>query len=168
MPKTNNIVLRPRFKETLQMSEQTAIEAFSRATSEHNIYIISCIDNHVFIKLPKSERHLWTPQLHIEIEAIDDSSCLLKGLFGPNPTLWTMFMFIHFVIATLFIGFSVWTYSNHRLGEDIAIPVFLMILMVLIWFILYAFGRLGKQKGRLDMERLYVFVKSTLEHCYLN
>jgi len=165
MANSNNIVLRPRFKETLNISNQVALDAFNKVKSKHKTFIVICIDNHVFIKFPKSERRLWTPQLHIEIEAIDDSCCFLKGLFGPNPTLWTMFMFIHFVIATLFIGFSVWAYSNHRLGEDMAIPVFLMTLMVLFWFILYAFGRLGKQKGRLDMERLYAFAKSTLEHC---
>ena len=162
MAEINEIALRPRFKQTLNMSNTIALEAFDKAKTTQSTYIVTRIDDHVFIKLPKKNRDFWTPQLHLEINHIDESSSMLSGLFGPSPTVWTMFMFFHFIVATLFIGCSVWAYTNYSLGQDMAIQIFLMCLMVVLWFILYAFGRLGKQKGHLEMEKLNVFMKEIL------
>ncbi|HBU78545.1 MAG TPA: GTP-binding protein, partial [Muricauda sp.] len=37
-----------------------------------------------------------------------------------------------------------------------------MFLLVVIWFALYAFGRLGKSKGKDQMEQLKKFVRDTI------
>lgn len=162
MHQNPTIHLRPRFKKTLFLNKTEALHAFKSATLKQHPFIVNCVDNHVFIKIEKSQRHLWTPHLHLEFLEIDSNRCYLKGLFGPNPRLWTMFMFLHFIIGMLFLGFSVWTYSNHRLGQDFIIPFFLMLLMVIAWFVLYALGRYGRAQGRSDMERLYEFMESVL------
>ncbi|RSK39068.1 GTP-binding protein [Mangrovimonas spongiae] len=162
MSNTNEIVLRPRFKKTLNIPNDKALQAFEHVKTSQKAFIVSRVDDHIFIKLPIQQRHFWTPQLHLEINHIDKSSSILYGLFGPSPTVWTMFMFFHFIVATLFIGFSIWAYTNYNLDQDYIIQIFLMFLMIVVWFVLYAFGRLGKQKGQTDMKRLYNFMKKTL------
>ena len=88
---------------------------------------------------------------------------MLHGLFGPNPTVWTMFMFLHFFVAGLFIAFGIWTYSNWTLENPFGLQLGLMLLMVAAWFGLYLAGRFGKHKGKDEMHQLYDFMNITLK-----
>jgi len=158
----NDIVLRPRFKIELKKNNQEILSVFEEAKKTQKDFIISRVDDHVFIKIPKADQHFWSPQLHLEIMEIDKNSSRLFGLFGPNPTVWTMFMFFHFIVAGLFIGFGIWAYTNWTLKTDFAIQLFVAILMIVLWVALYFGGRLGKATGRDQMVLLHNFMNSLL------
>ncbi len=84
-------------------------------------------------------------------------------MYGPNPTVWTLFMFLHFFVAVVFIGFGAWAYSNLSLGNSYTVQVGVMILMAILWFVLYFAGRMGKHKGKDEMQLLCNFMKNVLE-----
>ena len=157
-----DVVLRPRFKIELQQTNEQALKLFDDAKVSQSEFVISRIDDHVFIKLPKHKQHFWSPQLHLEINTAEDNSSLLHGLFGPNPTVWTMFMFFHFMVAGLFIAFGIWAYTNWSLKTDYAIQLFITLLMIAIWFALYFIGRLGRASGKTEMHQLYDFMNKIL------
>lgn len=164
MSVTNDIVLRPRFKLELTQNNEKLLKAFEDAKNTQSEFIISRIDDHVFIKLPREKQHFWSPQLHLEINnEPDNKSCILHGLFGPNPTVWTMFMFLHFLVACLFIGFGIWAYTNWSLGNNYAIQIFITLLMVVLWFALYFGGRVGKATGTDQMHELHEFMNQILK-----
>jgi hypothetical protein len=163
MPTTNDIILRPRFKIKLDKNNEVVLLTFEKAKNTQTEFIVSRIDDHVFIKFPKKEQHFWSPQLHLEINEVDQNSSFLHGLFGPNPTVWTLFMFMHFMVAGLFIAFGVWAYTNWRLKEGFAIQVSLMLFMIIIWFALYFGGRIGKASSKMEMHQLNDFMHSILE-----
>jgi hypothetical protein len=160
IPKT--IALRPRFQKVLDHNKLAILKLFEEEKSNQKDFIVSVVDDHIFIKLPKKEQHYWSPQLHLEINDDSDNSAKLYGLFGPNPTVWTMFMFLHFVVATLFFAAGIWAYSNWSLGKDYAIQVFLTLLTVVVWFVLYLLGRLGRSKGQPQMQQLNSFMEKTI------
>ena len=162
MPATNNIVLRPRFKLEINQNNDTILQYFESYKTLQSTFIITRLDEHVFIKFPKKEQHFWSPQLHLEINKTNKTSSILHGLYGPNPTVWTMFMFFHFIVATLFLGFGVWAYTNWSLKSSYAIPISLMLFMVIVWFALYFAGRIGKASSRGDMHKLQDFMLSVL------
>ena len=162
MSLTNEIVLRPRFKFEIKRNNQEALKLFEDAKSTQSDFIVSRVDDHVFIRIPKDKQHFWSPQLHLEINEVDDSTSMLLGLFGPNPTVWTMFMFFHFLVAVLFIGFGAWAYSNWSLENSYGLQVGVMILMVVIWVVLYFAGRLGKKAGMDEMHLLHHFMRDIL------
>jgi hypothetical protein len=162
MSTANEIALRPRFKMELNHPNEAVLSVFHEAKSTQSDFIISRVDDHVFIRLPKHKQHFWSPQLHLEINEIDSKSCLLHGLFGPNPTVWTLFMFIHFFVAGMFIAFGIWCYTNWTLENPYGIQLGLMILMVFIWVGLYFLGRIGRHKGKPEMHLLNDFMNSTL------
>ena len=162
MPTTNDIVLRPRFKMELHKNNETVLHHFETAKSTQSAFIVTRLDDHVFIKFPKKEQHFWSPQLHLEINEADKNSSILHGLYGPNPTVWTMFMFFHFIIAGLFLAFGVWAYTNWALKSSYAIQVALMLFMIIIWFALYFSGRIGKASSKGDMLRLRDFMTNVL------
>ncbi|MBO3097284.1 GTP-binding protein [Gelidibacter pelagius] len=163
MSLSNEIVLRPRFKMELNYGNAFILKTFEDAKSTSKTYKIVRVDDHVFIRLPTHEQQFWSPQLHLEINEIDDKTSTLHGLFGPNPTVWTMFMFLHFLVAGLFIAFGIWTYTNWTLKNPYAFPMGLMILMVAVWFGLYFAGRFGRAKGKDEMHGLYDFMNTTLK-----
>ncbi|RLD26828.1 MAG: GTP-binding protein [Bacteroidetes bacterium] len=163
MSLTNEIVLRPRFKFEVKRNNQVALKLFEDAKNTQSDFIVSRVDNHVFIKIPKEKQHFWSPQLHLEISEIDNTSSSIRGLFGPNPTVWTMFMFFHFLVAVLFIGFGAWAYSNWSLENSYGIQIGIMVLMTVLWFVLYFAGRLGGKKGMDEMFLLHGFMRDTLK-----
>ncbi|WP_417881534.1 GTP-binding protein [Xanthomarina gelatinilytica] len=160
----NEVVLRPRFKFEKNQNNEYLLGLFDKAKKEQDNFIVSRIDNHVFLKLPKNKQHFWSPQLHLEIDEIDENSSTIRGLFGPNPTVWTMFMFFHFIVAGLFIGFGVWAYTNWALKTSYALQISLMFFMVLIWIALYVIGQMGKKAGMEEMHLLHGFMRDTLRN----
>jgi len=163
MPTTNDIVLRPRFKMELNISNETILKTFELEKKSQSDFIISRIDDHVFIKFPKEKQHFWSPQLHLEINEVNKNSSLLHGLFGPNPTVWTMFMFLHFMVAGLFIAFGIWAYTNWSLKTTYAIQLSLMLFMVVIWIALYFAGSIGKSSSKKEIHELYTFMNTILK-----
>ncbi|MEM9144384.1 MAG: GTP-binding protein, partial [Bacteroidota bacterium] len=127
-------------------------------------FLVKRVDDHVFIKFDKKQTHFWSPQLHLEIvqEHENEDTSKLHGLFGPNPTLWTFFMFLHFGVGTFFVLFGIWAYSYASLNRPYGLQLGVMTVMILLWFALYAFGRAGKHKGKPQMRELYQFMMETL------
>ena len=162
MSTTNEIVLRPRFKIELEQNNESVLQDFENKKKTQSEFIISRVDDHVFIKFPKQDQHFWSPQLHLEINKTDENTSTLHGLFGPNPTVWTMFMFFHFIVAGLFIAFGIWGYTNWSLKSDYGIQLLIALLMIVSWVVLYFIGRLGKATGKDQMHLLYDFMNKIL------
>jgi len=163
MQLNNEVVLRPRFKFSVNHDNEDLLSLFEDTKKTQSEFVVSRIDNHVFIKIPKHKQHFWSPQLHLEINKNEDeTSSTIYGLFGPNPTVWTMFMFFHFVVIGLFFGFGVWAYTNWSLGNDFTIQLFITLFMIVIWFALYFGGSLGKKSGMAEMHLLHHFMRDTL------
>lgn len=156
------MVLRPRFKRIIPEASEVVLDCLTATKASQKDFVVSRIDNHVFIRIPKSKQHFWSPQLHIEVDDIDEQHCELHGLFGPSPTVWTFFMFLHFFVACLFIGFGVWAYTNATLKTSYGIQLGLMVFMVFVWFVLYVAGRMGKAKAKPEMLELYDFLNRTV------
>ena len=160
----NEIVLRPRFKMELEHNNQTVLQHFEDQKTLQKEFVVSRVNDHVFIRLPKHKQHFWSPELHLEINAVDDTTSMLHGLFGPKPSVWTMFMFFHFIVAGLFFGFGIWAYSNWTLKTDYLMQLIVVFMMIFIWFVLYFAGRLGRASSKPDMQQLYNFMTNVLNH----
>lgn len=158
---TNEIVLRPRFQLHFNLEIKELQSAFDNEAKEP--FTLKTIDEHVYLGFIKSERTFWSPQLHLELTSFEKGKSSIHGVFGPNPTLWTFFMFLHFGVATLFIILAIFAYSKHALGHNITALVAGMLLMLVIWIAFYMFGRLGKEKGKPQMQQLYHYLEELLE-----
>ena len=162
MALSNDIALRPRFKMNIDRDHESILIDFETAKTNQSDFIVTRLDDHVFIKFPKEKEHFWSPQLHLEINKTDDATSKLHGLFGPKPTVWTLFMFLHFIVAGIFIGFGIWTYTNWSLEQNYALQASVTMLMVIIWITLYFAGSIGKASSTNDMRLLNNFMNSVL------
>ena len=164
MPLSNDIVLRPRFKIEIPRYNEAVLSDFQNAKATQSKFVVIRVEDYVFIRFPKEKQNFWSPQLQLEINAIDENTCLVRGLFGPNPTVWTLFMFLHFLIACLFIGFGIWTYTKWSLNQNFTIQASVTIFMVLLWVTLYFIGSIGKASKTNEIRALNNFMYEVLEY----
>lgn len=157
---TNEIVLRPRFEVSLKEDIEQLKLVFDK--SAKHPFLIKRLDEHIYIRFKKTDTTFWSPQLHLELTSFEEGISKIHGVFGPNPTLWTFFMFLHFGIGTLFIILGVFAYSNYSLGHNVTYWLTGMFFLILIWFALYAFGRMGKVKGQSQMSQLKDYLKEII------
>jgi hypothetical protein len=160
---SNEIVLRPRFQMELEEPCSQLVMKFSEVKKDQSKFVVSCVDDHIFIKLPNKEQHFWSPQLHLELSEISENKCSLHGFFGPNPTVWTLFMFLHVAVGILFMVNLTWLYSNYNLGNPITVQIVIAVILVLAWILLYFAGAMGKKKGKPGMRELYDFMLKTIQ-----
>ena len=142
------ISLRPRFEHTTTLSKDTLKERLHKIIDKYgSSYRFKQSDDHVWIHFKKADEKLFTPHLHLEILEDPDGSITIKGLYSPNSSNWTMFMFFHFLLATLFLALGIIAYSKHVLNEPFAIYMYSMIAISVIWVGLYVFARVNRRKG---------------------
>lgn len=159
LPKT--IRLRPRFTRDIFLPKQLMLKKFEEA--KRPSFIVTRVDDYVFIKFKQPERNFWSPQLQLEFIELAETECRLRGLFGPSPGVWTFFMFIHFGLAAFFVGLCIWAYTNWLLQKPYGYQIAFMFFVALAWTVLYVVGRIGKNAGREQMNQLYHFMESVLE-----
>lgn len=153
------IALRPRFEKIIALPAAEILHKVNISKEKYaSDFIIRQLDEHVWIYMSENRKKLHSPHLHIELEAIDANQTRIKGLYGPDPALWTMFIFLHFIVAGIFIIFGVIAYSNWSLKQSYSFQAVIMGLMLVIWFALYFIARSIRKKGMpqtLEIEKVW-------------
>ena len=88
--------IRPRFVYTIQYSKELALDTITKQLNNTDKPIEGVIiDNHVILDVPKSNRHFWSPQMNFRITYGDENMQItqVKGIIGPRPEVWTLFIF---------------------------------------------------------------------------
>ena len=157
--RNSHVFLRPRFKIDLEEGSKEILEKFSDEFKSNDCkFLGNIVAGHVFISVSKKDEHFWSPQLHLEIIEKTEKTSFLKGLFGPKPQVWTLFMFIHFVIGIAFLGFAIMLYSKVSLKEPFILPLIMIIFLPLFWVLLYFLGKVGRETGKNQMKNLHDFM----------
>ncbi len=160
MALSNEIVLRPRFNLELDKNLTSILRAFQNSNS--NEFKVKCNSKNIYIEVPETKKHLWSPQLHLKVNQIDEKHSRLKGFFGPKQKVWTFFISLHLIIAIAFITFGIWTYLNWSENSIYSTQFQIMSSMVVCWLILYFAGTIGKAKSAEQMRQLYNFMEDIL------
>lgn len=160
----NKIFLRPRFSIDIKKSREDIITRFEKQKlQEKRKFLIRIVDEHIFMDIRKKDNHFWSPHLHLELVEEEQKLTKVKGLFGPKPQVWTFFMFLHFVVATLFIGCAIWAYVGRTLEDSSIFPIIMMVVLPIVWILLYMFGRLGRDFGKSQIRQMQIFLIELLE-----
>ena len=148
MVTNNEIRLRLRFYKDVEENIESVRRKFENYRSDCKTDCqLKIKHNHIWMNMPDSKKQYWSPHLHLELEENENNETHIRGLFGPEPTLWTLFMFLHFMVAGIFIIFSAMAYSHYVLKSSTTIDFVVMILMVMVWFLLYFIARQIRFKG---------------------
>lgn len=162
MPATNNIILKPRFKLELNQSNQTVLKHFETLKTTQSSFIVSRLDNHVYIKFPKKNtifgRHNCIQKLTKPIKTLENYTVSM-ALTLPFGLCLCFFILLqrHYLQVQAF-GHTL----IQRLKSSYAVPVALMLFMVIIWFALYFLAQIGKASSKNNMHKLQDFMNSVI------
>jgi hypothetical protein len=104
MEDEKQVSLRMRFYKDVNEDISQILDKFEKnKKSRPENVVLKMADNHIWMHIIGKDRQYFSPVLHLELEEKEINTTHIRGLFGPNPTLWTMFMFLHFVVAGIFL-----------------------------------------------------------------
>lgn len=149
------IKLRLRFYKTTSKSMEAILASCEQLKTEvAPDYHIKTVDNHIWLSIGARKREKHSPNLHLELDKMEDGNTAVNGLYGPDPVLWTLFMFLHFVVAGVFIIFLMIAYSKWTLNQNFGIELVIMLLMIGVWLALYFIARMIRRRGVPQMVEL--------------
>ena len=160
----DQLPLRYRFEKVVTKSYDDILSSCEqlKETVEPD-YKIKISGHHIWLHIGMLHREKYSPHLHLEIEKMEDGNTSVRGLYGPDPVLWTMFMFLHFVVAGIFVIFSMIAFSKWSLDQPFGFDLLVMFAMVNSWFLLYFIARLNRKKGINQAKELEVLMERILE-----
>lgn len=161
MDANKELRLRLRFyKDVPQNIDALRVKFADYAQIKSKDYFVKIRGYHIWLNIKGQKKAYWSPHLHIEMESKDQNETHIRALFGPDPTLWTLFMFFHFIIAGIFLIFSGITYTDYILKNSITFDLVVMGLMIFVWFLLYIVAKQIRSNGHDQMNDLEnVFLK---------
>lgn len=163
MKPEKSIALRPRFEVESKKSVEQILERAKTLKSElKSDYQIKIIDEHLYFYFSKEKRKYYSPFLYLELEE-NQGKTTIKGLFGPEQLFWTLFMFLHFIVAGLFLVFAMMAYTHWSLKQSVVLDFSIMGIMVFFWFSLYFMARLNRERGVPQMHELEDLMYKVLE-----
>ncbi len=154
--------IRPRFrKEVADAPETVKGKIKSALDSDHAKCKGTIVDNHMILLIPQNQQHYWSPQLTLELESVNEGS-LIRGLYGPKPGVWTMFVFFYSAIGFLTLMGSIFGLSQMMLKLNpyglwsVPIGGFLLIG-------LFITSKFGQRLGHDQMHQLKDFLDDALK-----
>jgi len=158
----SGLELRPRFKIESDLSADKVIQILCNNIRDKEAPCDgSVLTNHAVLRVPQDQVHFWSPQLNLDVSEQEKGS-LIRGLFGPSPGVWTMFMFFYMGVGViglfgLFYGLSQWT-LNQEPTALWSVPIILLIELTI-----YMIGRAGKKLGNKQMHQLHAILERALK-----
>ena len=153
--------IRPRFRLTSNLSIEEIgnkiKEALGRSQAE---CIGQVIHGHATIKMPVKDQHYWSPQLNMTLEKTSEGT-RIRGLYGPRPEVWTMFVLFYTIIGLATLAVLVFGMSYMMLGQSFwviwLVPVFLIIFLTL-----FLVANRGKSMGKDQIHVIHHFVEEAV------
>lgn len=154
--------MRPRFREVLAFPPS---EAVRRLRDHEQASTCACrlsvLGRHVEVRIDDGIRHVWSPQLTLEIDEAEQGS-ELHGHFGPNPGIWTTFVAAYgFVGLSMFFG-GLFGVSQQVAGQS-AWGLWVLPLGAVGLAALYLASLHGQRLAADQMRQLVDFLHAALE-----
>ncbi|MFN8256865.1 MAG: hypothetical protein U0W24_14315 [Bacteroidales bacterium] len=159
----SSIRIRPRFKISSSLSPEEVIEKIevSLKREETNFYAESMLANFIVVRIKPSERKIWSPQISLSIDK-QENGCIIRGLYGPRPTLWTMFIFLYIGIGVAVLFALLYGLARLNLNLDASV-LWLIPALLAFALILYIFAQAGQKFSAQQMFDLHHFIEKALD-----
>lgn len=159
----DKIRTRPRFKIYTDASPEQYNSVLKKLLTEQQDFSGNVNSETAYITVKNGSEDYWSPRLSLRAEK-EDEKTVIRGIFGPNPSVWTFFMFLYFVFGILWMVFITLWFVGRQIGSDYgwALPVsFVMLLLILG---VYAAAQFGQKKAKPEMEKLRTFALESVKN----
>lgn len=159
-----DLSFRPRFKFTSNLRKTEIVDRVVSNLKTSNPLRIkaSVIDYHIVLKMPDDKKHLWSPQMDVNLECEqNEQQTIVRCYINPAPNIWTLFMFLYalfgfIAVIGLMLGLSQVTLNQTPY-------MFYLVLGAAIGsIVLYLMAQQGKFMARDEMIQLKLFFDQCL------
>lgn len=149
--------LRPRFGLRVDLSAKQVMERFGRCqVSGTSPCAVHLLDRQVEMTVRAEQRHFWSPYLKVLLEE-EAGQTTLRGTFGPNINVWTMFVAAYAVLSLVgAVGLFIAT-SQLQIGQSPS-GVWLSAACLLLSALVWTAGKLGQRWAHDQMVQIHRFV----------
>ncbi len=157
--------IRPRFRYTTDSCpEQVKKEMEQKIKDTHQSFTSQCVQGHLIVKIKKEYQHYWSPQLDIVFSKQEEGNTLIRGLYGPNPAIWTLFIFLYSSIILSISFLAIYEGCQYNLGMIDSFSWTIPILLAIGVF-LYFVSQFGQKLGAEQTFAIHHLLEDTLhEH----
>jgi len=106
---------RPRIDTTVAVPPEQVLSRFRGALSGDAPCSGSVGRAEVTLYVHPTRRRLWSPWLQLAVQEVPEGS-RLHGVMGPQPNLWTAFVFVYSALVAAFLAGSSYGFVQLRLG----------------------------------------------------
>lgn len=159
----DRIRTRPRFKIFTNLNRKEVEQKLKEYLLLHQEEFNGNVNEQLAtISVKTPEDHYWKPFLSIRTE-IEEEKTIVRGVFGPGSSIWTLFMFLYFLCAVLWMTFfTMWFVERQIKSDDFpwALPASFAVLALIL--LLYLAARIGQSRAKKQMEKLRQFAVDAL------
>lgn len=154
---------RPRFKMYTAIPKEKIIKDIQKSLRAMPKDFTGNINSEVAtIQVKSEDSPYWKPNLALRI-GIEDEKTVIRGIFGPNTSIWTFFMFLYFVFSILWMTFFTMFFVENQINSNEfpwALPASFFMLFCIVGT--YFASRFGQKKAKSEMEKLRDFAEKVL------
>lgn len=118
------------------------------------------VEDHITLAIPAIDRHFWSPQLSLSFEETEEGT-IIRGLYGPNPTVWAIFFFGYIALGILTLFALVAGSSQWMLGMGAPI-LWVIPVCAVVAIVMYFVAQAGQKMGAEEMYRMHHFYEETV------
>ncbi len=156
----NTLQIRPRFRLVITQSAESIVEKVSLQLKQpESTCIGETRKGFIALQLPLAEQHYWSPQLSMTLDE-EDGETIIRGLYGPRPSVWTMFVFFYAAIGLASLVITMIGLVNLQLGEPSHI-LWVVPVLLFIFLTLYLVAYFGQKLGKKQMGVLKEFFEES-------
>lgn len=148
--------LRPRFRLQVRLPADEVVDRFADVDTTDGPFELYVEDRQAELTVSADDRHFWSPYLKLRIDP-EDGETELRGTFGPNINVWSMFVAAYAVSALvgttgLFVAFSqVWIDQS---PTGLGLTALSVVATLLVWVA----GQIGQRLAYDQMIALHLLV----------
>lgn len=108
---------RPSFMHTLELPlDQAEATLTERLRQDPGKFEVKRFPGFICLRIPLSERHFWTPRLMLGLESPEGETTLIRGTYGPNASVWSLYLYVYLFIGTGAIFSGIFGFCQWQLG----------------------------------------------------
>lgn len=157
----DRIRTRPRFKIYTTVSQEDYEQNLKTFLQENSDRFTGNINREsATISVISKDNPFWKPTLSLRSETSENSTILIRGIFGPTAAVWTFFMFLYFVFGTLWmVAITLWFVGRQINSDDYTWGLTASFIILGLILSTYLAAQFGQKMARKEMNQLRDFAK---------
>jgi len=154
--------LRPRFRKLCKGDIENHTTHFKEVLDGTSEFDGSIATSFVKIRIAAKDNHYWSPELSLMLEE-HEKGTLIRGLYSPKSSVWTMFAFAYGTIALLLAGILIWGGVEWQMNNDTSLLTIGIPSLLGLGLLVYLIAQFGQKIGAEQMYALHHFFEDSIK-----